>query len=278
MGTSSIYKGPNKSPLLPPDFDEPNSPDPEKENISGSEKQDNPEQSDKQGNEIRKDVTWTGVKKAFSKYASGNSKNYKRAISNYVKANGGARNAARTLKSGIQSTANLGKFLNNAYSGGFGEAFRDANISFEGKSSKEIINELINYLAPVPTSKEDAVARRAIITSMEWLYQRLEEEGKDIASLDKLDKETINLIIPIQIENIINERILSDMGSRFEENSSSSSDTLRKEIEIKEYIISKVESTFKNVDFTTLNFNEKNISKMVEDLYYKCYKVMEDME
>ena len=278
MGTSSIYHGPNKSPLLPPDFDEPNNPNPEKENINESEKQDNSGQSDNQGNELRKEVTWTVVKSAFSKYAKGNSKNYKRLISNYVKANGGAKNAARTLKSGIQSTANLGKFINNAYSGGFGEAFREANISFEGKSAKEIINELINYLAPIPTTKEDAVARKAIITSMEWLYQRLEEEGKDIASMDKLDKETINLIIPIQIENVINERILSDMGSRFEENSSSSSDTLRKENEIKDYIVSKVEATFKNVDFTTLNFNENNISKMVENLYYKCYKVMEDME
>ncbi len=279
MGTSSIYNGPKKSPLLPKDFEEQNNPDSDdnKENVEQKNKgKEEPNVTDTK-KYSENDVTWGGAKRTISRYASGNSQNYKKGISNYIKASGGAGNAARTAKSGIQSTANLGRFLSNAHFNGFDETFREANISFEGKSAKEIINEIINFLAPVPTTKEEAVARKAIISSMEWLYQRFEEEGKDITSIDKIDKETFNLIIPIQFENYIYEKIISDLGSRFEEKASSPNDVVKKEEEIRNYIVSKVETTFKDIDFTLTKFNDKYISKEVENLYQKCYKVMEDM-
>jgi len=283
MGTSSMYTGPSKNPLLPNDFEG-----------SGDSKQSNgvaPPNEGKQqdnvdgGNNSSSNVinapktvtSWRSAKNAITRYASGNSKNYKGALSRYVKAHGGAKAASASAKSGIKTTVNVGRFFNSVSTQGFKETLNQAKIDYVGKSAKEILNEVINYLAPIPVTKEDAVARKALISTMEILYEKLEIEGKDITTLESIDKEILNTIIPLQIESYIYERIINDLGSRIETKSSSPADAISKEKEIKEYINSKVETTFSGKDFSTIDYNDKNIEKEVEGLFTQCYKVMEDM-
>jgi hypothetical protein len=283
MGTSSMYTGPSKNPLLPNDFED-----------SGDSKSSNgatpPNEEKKQDNvdgvynssvntinTSKSTSSWRRAKNAITRYASGNSKNYKGALSRYVKAHGGAKAASASAKSGIKTTVNVGRFFNNVSSQGFKETLTQAKIDYVGKTVKEILNEVINYLAPIPVTKEDAVARKALISTMEILYEKLEIEGKDITTLENIDKETLNAIIPLQIESYIYERIINDLGSRIETKSSSPADAISKEREIKEYINSKVETTFSGKDFSTIDYNDKNIEKEVEGLFTQCYKVMEDM-
>ncbi len=290
MGTSSIYTGPSGNPLLPDDFEDSTSSEPQngddnpqdQDDGNDKEKSDDNQQSD--NNEEERDNysekhnknNWSTAKNFMSRYASGTSRNYKRAVSSYVKAHGGSKRAAKSASSGIRSISGLGHFLSNSLTQGVRETLSQYNIEFEGRTAKEILTDVINHIAPVPVTKEDSVARKALLRTMEVLYEKLEDENNNISTLEKIDKELLNEMIPIQVESYIYERIINDLGSRIESKSSSPSDAISKEKELKEYINSKVDTTLKGKDFSQIDFNNI-MNKEVEILYEQCYKVMEDL-
>lgn len=289
MGTSSMYTGPSGSPLLPDDFEDTSSPDsnenpqePDSGNNEDNETEETPsgdnqnENDSGQQNSDNNEKDWSNVKSHMSKYASGTSRNYKKAVSSYVKAHGGSKNAAKSARSGIKSTTRLGQFLSNSSNQGVRDTLSQYQIEYEGRSAKDILSDIINHIAPVPVTKEDSVARKALIRTMEVLYERIDDENNDITTLEKIDKELLNEMIPIQVESYIYERIINDLGSRIESNSTSPADAISKEKELKEYINSKVETRLNGRDFSEINFNQK-INLEVENLYKQCYKVMEDI-
>lgn len=281
-----MYTGPSKNPLLPSDFQDTSSSNPSdnenpkesnEDNQNGNnDKDDNNDSNYNQQNTNSDNDNWSIAKNNMSRYASGTSNNFKRAVSSYVKAHGGAKNAAKTASGGIRSTANFGRFIINSSNQGIRETLSQYQIDYEGRTAKDILTDVINKLGPIPITKEDSVARKALIRTMEVLYERIEDENKDISTLDKIDKALLNEMIPIQIESYIYERIINDLGSRIEINSSSPADAINKENELKEYINSKVEATLTGTDFSKFDFT-KNIEKEVASLYNQCYKVMEDM-
>lgn len=281
-----MYTGPSKNSLLPSDFEDTSSTNPADnenpkesngDNQNGSnDKDDNNDSNNNQQNTNSDNDNWSTAKNNMSRYASGTSNNFKRAISSYVKAHGGAKNAAKTASNGVRSTANFGRFIINSSNQGIRETLSQYQIDYEGRTAKDILTDVINKLAPIPITKEDSVARKALIRTMEVLYEKIEDENKDISTLDKIDEALLNEMIPIQIESYIYERIINDLGSRIETKSSSPADAINKENELKEYINSKVEATLKGTDFSKLDFT-KNIEKEVASLYNQCYKVMEDM-
>lgn len=280
MGTSSIYTGPKGNPLLPDDFDDdssgPEENDDKPQETNEDNQNENNEDNEDEQQSLNTDNNWSSAKNFMSRIASGTSNDYKRAISRYVKAHGGSKNAAKSAKRGVTSTTRFGQFIVNTSNQGIKETLSQYQIEYEGRSAKDILADLINFLAPIPITKEDSVARKALIRTMEILYEKIEDENKDITTLDKINIDMLNEMIPIQIESYIYERIINDLGSRIEMKSSSSADALNKEKDILEYINSKVETTLSNIDFSQIDFNI-NINKEVEDLYKQCYKVMEDM-
>ncbi len=290
MGTSSIYTGPSGNPLLPDDFeDSPNSKpqngddnSQDQDDGNGDGESDDNKQSDNneenRGNnqENHNKRNWRNAKNFMSRYASGTSSNYKRAVASYVKALGGSKRASRSASSGIRSTSSLGQFLSSSSTQGVRETLSQYNVEFEGRTAKEILIDVINHIAPVPVTKEDSVARKALLRTLEVLYEKLEDENNDISTLEKIDKKLLNEMIPIQVESYIYERIINDLGSRIESKLSSPADAISKEKELKEYINSKVDTTLKDKDFSQIDFNN-TMNKEVEGLYEQCYKVIEDL-
>lgn len=143
-------------------------------------------------------------------------------------------------------------------------------IDYKDKSTKEILSELINILAPTPSTKDDAVSRKALILTMEVLYELIEQENLEIEAIEKLD---VNIIIPTYIEAYIYQKLINDLGSRIESNSKSAADAVALEKDIKEYIHSKIEVVFKGKDIKDYEFSTKEILS----LYNQCYTVMEDL-
>ena len=291
MGTSSMYGGPNRSPLLPPDFndgddnsDNPTSPDtplpkPDEKPNEEKEPAQTPE-SDKPSNKEQDDEprysSWRAAKNSMSKYASGNGgENGKRnAVSNYVK--GGSRNAAKSAKSAIRTTINIGDFFNSVSKKGIVQVLQDYNIQTEGRKPKEILNDIVNQLAPAPDSNENAIARKALINTMSVIYDKFEDEKKDISLLDTTDSNISSMLINKYFETFIYERLINEMGSRIEKKAESSAAAERIEKDLKEYIESKVSTTLKDKPLSLINLQTKNVYTLVEGLYQQCYKVLED--
>ena len=285
MGTSSIYGGsPNGgsqiNPLIPADFEdyESNDIDDENESNEGVVENEDPANENIEDSIDRNEqdtseeysVNWTNAKSFMSKVASGKSNNIGGALSRYVKAHGGAKSASRNSVGGIRTTINLGNFVKNVSEQGLKETLDQYKIDYRDKSTKEILSELINILAPAPNTKDDAIARKSLILTMEILYDLIDNENLDIESIENLD---LNIIIPSYMETYIYQKLINDLGSRIENNSKSAADAVRLESEIREYIHSKIEIIFKGKEIENYIFSTKEVLK----LYNQCYTVMEDL-
>lgn len=273
MGTSSIYGGPTNSnpkdnPLLPDDFDFNEDTNQEEDDIQLEENPGN-EEEEKQVT----DVGWKDAKTYMSKLATGKYSNTRRAISNHIKAYGGSKAASKTARAGIKTTINLGSFANRAIASSFGTVLEEFKIDYFNKSPREVLNELINLIAPVPVTKDDSIARKALIVTLEYIYEMFDEENIDY---DSIDKNSLNLMVPKYIENYIYERIINDLGSRIEYNSGSSVDAINTENDLKEYINAKVDVAFRGKDFSQINFNDATTQNQVESLINQCYTLMEE--
>jgi len=280
MGTSSVYGGPTNSnpkdnPLLPNDFDFGGESNPEEDNPQEDVDSQSDETVTDDNDEPNKrvEVSWKDAKTYMSKLASGTNKNTGRAISNHIKAYGGSRAASKTARAGINTVIGLGNFANKASSSSFKTVLEEYKIDYENKSPREVLNELTNLIAPIPITKDDSIARKALIVTLEFIYEMFDKEDMDY---DSIDENSINLMVPNFIENYIYERIISDLGSRIEFNSESSQDAMNTETELKEYINAKVDIAFKGKDFTKINFNDTTTKNEVESLINQCYTLMEE--
>jgi hypothetical protein len=287
MGTSSMYGGRNRSPLLPSDFndgdmgnsDSPtlplenpdNEPDdntpekqpgenkPDRDKPTGN-KPENPQEKDSSPKESSSNnsqySSWQSAKSSMSKYASGKggSNGKRNAVSNYVKGYGGSGNAAKSAKSAIRTTVNIGDFFGNVSKRGITQVLQERRIQIEGRKPKEILNDIVNLLAPIPDFNDDSVARKALINTMSIIYEKFDDEKKDITLLDSIDPKITELLIEKYIETFIYVRLIHDVGRRIKRSAENSAAAARIEEELKEYIESKVFTTLKDKPLS-LNLN-----------------------
>lgn len=281
MGTSSMYGGPKKSPLLPKDFDGDNNEqtNTEQDGQNGSTENVNPNEPDIESDPQQVNSgenSWQSSKNTMSKYISGGKTNgIKKPLSAYVKSHKGAANAARSAKVAIKTTSKLGYFLYSISTSGIASTLNQYKIDYTNKTPNEIIDSIFNELAPTPDTKEDSIARKALVNTMSKLYELLEDNNQDIDQLNNIDNEFCIQSMALYIECYITERIMNDLGMRFEKSKESISRILTVEKEMKEYIHSVVSIAFKekNIDFNSMN---NGINPTINHIYKDCYKVMED--
>ena len=294
MGTSSMYGGPNRSPFLPPDFndgdgnsDNPNPQDkPEQQPDGNKPAENNPSENPNENESPLQEsssnnpqyTSWRPAKNSMSKYASGKggSNGKRNAVSNYVKSHGGSQNAAKSAKSAIRTTISIGDFFGGVKQKGITQVLKDFNIPIEGRKPKEILNDIVNVLAPTPDLNDDSVARKALVNTMSIIYEKFDDEKKDISLLDSLDSDISKILITKYIETFIYERLIHDVGSGIEKKAENSNAAAKVEKELKEYIETKVSTTLKDKPLSIINSETKNVNVLVEGLYQQCYKVLED--
>ena len=270
--------GSQNNPLIPADFE-----DNEQENNDNGESGNNQEDQNSENVESEQSsedkniekpkvqtVEWSDAKTFISKVASGSSNNIKGAVSKYIKAYGGAKSASKNAIGGIKTTIKLGNFVRGISEQGLKETLDSYKIDYKNKSTNEILSQLINILAPNPSTKDDAVSRKALIHTMEVFYELIDQDKLEIETIEKLD---VNTIIPTYIEAYIYEKLINDLGSRIESNSKSAADAVALEKDIKEYIHSKIDIVFKDKDIKDYKFSTKEVLS----LYNQCYTVMEDL-
>lgn len=276
MGTSSSYGGPKgKNPLLPTGFED---------EFSGSDTNDSqttpPDTNDNQATTPDVQVNpetekWRNAKSQISKLIKGTSGNTGGAVSSYVSALGGARKAAGTAYSGKSTTAKLGGLLSRVSSSGFRSTLDHYNIDYHERNIEEVLSDLVNKLAPSPDTKEDSIARNALLDVMEILYDKISENDGNLDLLDQLDKETFNEMMEAYISFYIYERLLSDLESRIEIYAQDSQSALDIEEKIKEYIKGNVKNKLNDKDFSEIDYNANSIQEIIEQIYSDCYEVIE---
>ena len=251
MGTSSSHMGnkDNKG-LLPNDYNE---------------------------SQLKPEVSWQATKTGFSKYINGNGGSVGKTAQNYVKASGGTAGLLRSSKSGIRGAINIGKLFSDIQQDGYRKTFDDLGIEYQGKSAKEICSSLVNYIVDSADSKEDSVARIAAVNAMSKIYEYVENNNLEIQSLDKVDNELMEQVLSAYVECYIWGRILNDLQYCLEKYSDDMERTVKVEQEMKDYVSSKVSTTFQIKEIKDKIFGHQLMEDGIEELYKKCYSVLEDM-
>ena len=119
------------------------------------------------------------------------------------------------------------------------------------------------------------MARKALVNTMSIIYEKFDDEKKDISLLDSLDSDISKILITKYIETFIYERLIHDVGSRIEKKAENSNAAAKIEKELKEYIETKVSTTLNDKPLSIINSETKNVNVLVEGLYQQCYKVLE---
>ncbi len=160
-----------------------------------------------------------------------------------VKGHGGSRNAAKSAKSAIRTTINIGDLFEGVSKKGILQVLKEFQIPTEGRKPKEILNDIINILAPTPDLNDDSVARKALIITMSIIYEKFDDEKQDITLLDSIDPDISKMLVEKYIETFIYERLIHDVGSRIEKKAENSAAAAKIEQELKDYIETKVSTT-----------------------------------
>ncbi|OVE69079.1 hypothetical protein CCS79_09140 [Clostridium diolis] len=253
MGTSSIYEGPiDKKSLLPSDYNEFN----------------NEEQ------EYTSEEPWKNTKKLMSQYITGNNNDLKSVVKNYIKAQGGSKNATQKSKAGIKSTINLGQFFSNIKQYGLEKTFKDLNIEYRGKDVHEVLSELVNVISFSSDKNEDIVAKEATIETLSDIYSLIEENNMDISCLESIDDEMFDMLMCNYMSSYIWRKMLNDLESRFEEYSNDSNKSIEIENEFKEYIKNTIDIKYVEFKLRIGNLNNDTINNTINLLYSECYDVL----
>lgn len=233
--------------------------------------------NDYDGQQFKPKVSWKATKTAFSKYINGHGGSVSKTAKNYVKAAGGTAGLVKNSKSGIKGAINIGKLFSDIQQQGYQKTFDDLGIEYQGKSAKEICSGLVNYISDSADSKEDSVARIAAVNAMSKIYGYIENNNLELQSLDKVDNELMEQVLGTYVECYIWGRILNDLQYCLEKYSDDIERTMKVEQEMKDYVSSKVKTTFQIKEIRDKIFGKHSIEDGIEALYEKCYSVLEDM-
>ncbi len=286
MGTSSLYKGPKKTPLLPSDYNPDKEDSTEEEQNGGASNEDDTkeesklddqtvETSDEQKSEqppIPSFGSWSKVRRSMRKAMNNRSvSNIKSAIRSYTKALGGHVNATRQA-SKIRVTA--GALY--SYFSGSPDAIRQRLISvgiqFDGRSTKDIFNDICRLIAPVPNDIEDSLTNKAL---RETFSDIATDQSIDLNLLNSFNEELLQRLVGGLFKHYIFDKLLLQSEQTALKNSEKVSDLRELEKTIKIYIDGIVDSVVPHIVKSGLT--PEDFNKALETLCDISYQQMEEL-
>lgn len=265
MGTSSIYKGPKKTILLPDDYSDDN----DSNDISNSPSEDESNESPQE----KPSVTWQSAKRGVTKSVGSNTRAVRNAISSYTKALGGHGNAARQSVQAIKTTASIISFFSGAPSD-VKHRLESEGISFEGKTTKEIFFEIRDLLAPIPNTLEDSYVNKAVTDTISELLKDSNLEVEQIENL--LNQTLLEKLVCGTVKNYIYQKFISQATAGILKKDNSITDIHRFENNAKLWIEGVVNSVIPKMLHNGVN--PRNINDKVKAIYEGCYKIMENFK
>lgn len=276
MGTSSLYKGPKKSYLLPSDYVDDSSE--QRTDVQESAQQDGDNQNtpdDSQDSSIGTEVvtpsvSWGAAKRTMTKSYAGGSRQIRNAVKQYTKALGGHKNAARQATSAKRVTSQVISFFSGSASD-IKSRIEEAGIRFEGRSTSDIFLDIRDLLAPSPDTLEDSYINKAV---NDTIAEILSDNDIDSSSIDDvLNTDILERMTCGVIKYYIYEKLMSQ-------------DTLGViKHETNPARIKKFEKTLMNcIDGFVMfavppilkdGMGRNELNNLVNELYEACYKSME---
>lgn len=291
MGTSKSYDGPkDRTPLLPPwafpDVGDGAEPSPESPDGSLPNEDQPPEKPPVEQPSLPTEPlqaipgnSWRSAKISLGRTVTGGGSRAALAGSGrkYVGALGGARRASSTSRAGRAFTARLGQFLSSVGSRGLNETLQSFGLSsFIGKDSESIFTAISNALAPAGSSREEAIARRAVNEALEVLYEQVILADGDLSNLDQMGTQEIAQALQASVSSYIYQRWLAELEIVLEKKAVSASQAVRYERDMWVYIQECVELDMQGIDVLSMDWNGQAGQQFIDKIFTEAYRILED--
>jgi hypothetical protein len=197
----------------------------------------------------------------------------------YVGASGGSGGATRAAAAGRTTTAALGGFLSAVASAGVAEAARTLGIAaFVGRSAQVLLAEVVDLLAPAGALLEEAAARKALITTINDLFEEFDVEANGLAALNAMDRAAVERTMLQSVVNYVHERWQQHLVTCIERGTVGEGEANAIIGEVKDFIAQTVAFDFRDVDILRLDWRGHHARSLVERVYRTAYSLLEAPE
>lgn len=282
MGTSGSYGGPGNSPLLPPWADE---------GINWSGSSDNDQSNGDQDNDT--DIEQAGdapvdpiipltnthalgmARREISGVARGSGGSVGGALRQYVRARGGASNASKAAMTGKGTTKSLGGFLAGVARQGVRATFEAIGLGhLVGRPLVEVVVSVIDFIAPVGSTLDDAISRRAANATLKEIVAIYNLED-NFQNLDNITADGVREAIVISVGNHIYERFLLLVQKALEQAEINKKDVLRVERQTKTYIRRRLQIDLSEYDVLNLDWNSGQGKQVIDQVFLEAHEILE---
>lgn len=287
MGTSASNGGPSgTSSLLPswyPSINPPSS------SSNPNDENDNTEQDSNSATPLPVDqydvVTplpvstenWSNAKGAFTRYTKSTAgSNIRKAARSYVRTLGGSRAATKSASTGIAVGGRFGSFLSSVAAQGLAPTLTTLGLTaFIGSSSEEILARIADTIAPNGSTNDEAIARDAILSTLDAIYTKIIEAGSDITTLESLSPEMIKDAVIGYVSIYIFKKWVYELGIAVEKNSITEQQAITLEAEIKDFIVAEVQSAMADKTIRDFDLNSTSNQQIIETIFQTAYSTLQ---
>ncbi|QIL40422.1 hypothetical protein G7074_14795 [Pedobacter sp. HDW13] len=274
MGTSASNNGPvGRSPLLPPWY-QPSA-------GTGENNYDTSESSpDKKNNadKIDSQPNWTSGKGALKRLANGTrGSSMRKAGAAYVRSSGGATSATRAAAIGSSTGARFAVFLGGVAAAGIAGSLSDLGIkNLDGLNPEQMLAAISDALAPVGTTNDEAIAREALIVTLDGLYEKMIDDGKDITNLDQIGQTDIGESVSSYVSNYIFLKWMHELGLALEKGDLSVKQAVKLESEIKDYVRLEVQTAYENNEIDPFTMSVEQNKIIIDQILLTSYTAIKN--
>lgn len=277
MGTSGSSNGPGPGvPMVPPWADPSTTNDNQTDGGDGAGSPDAGDQADvpstpRSNVPIAPAARFAGARRSLGSFSrSGNSDDMRRGLGHYVsKGYGGSGTATQRMGKTTQTAVGLSNALSGGGTGGDTALSKTVN-ELRGKSANEIINGVVDAVAPIDGSQDVEASRESI----REVLADLVEERPDVDLLD-LDDTSRDLVIERFVAADVYRRIVLDVGKKVQDAAPSAKVGLQRLRQVKDYVRETVRDSFKNVREKVSKSSAIDIGKISNEALEATFAVFE---
>ncbi|HYR28334.1 MAG TPA: Qat anti-phage system associated protein QatB [Thermoanaerobaculia bacterium] len=192
-----------------------------------------------------------------------------------MRARHGASMAARSAIAGRSATARLGGFLAEGVRDGFAAVARRFGIEHLGRDVQFVLAAFVDLLAPDGAQLDEAAARKALIDTVNELFERYDVETNGIAALDSLTEDGMRDAMTLSIVHVIDEKFQQDLASRVEDGSMNERDANELMGQAREFIAGIVSIDLGAVDILSVDWDSTDGRDLVQQMYETAYSLLE---
>ncbi|OWY71558.1 hypothetical protein B7486_07675 [cyanobacterium TDX16] len=186
----------------------------------------------------------------------------------------GSGRAAGGSVAGKRTVSAFGGFLSAAAGKGLNAAFATIGLTgFAGRDVNEVLAAIGNAIAPDGATKEEVAARQALNDTLEHLYERFLDEGRDLTALEAMAPTDVTSAMAFYLEAYIYNRWLGDLGVKIEERAVSPSEAVSLEREMRQFIHETVTLDMRAVNPLTLDWRGQAGQQFIDNIYRDAYSL-----